>query len=97
MSSTVKALERAIAGLTQDPTPRVAGRIEVKSIAADVVMDATIDDCHHDGSSEWGVLRNELYTRHKSYPRPSWTKVKRISFTPKRIALIYRLLRVGRR
>ena len=59
---------------------------------SEVIMDATVDDCHHGGCSEWGVLRNELYTRFKSSPPQSWTKVKRINYTPKRIRLIASLL-----
>ncbi len=55
-------------------------------------MDATANDCHHDGACEWGVLDNELYIRHKSYPLPKWNKVKRISYTSKRVLLIASLL-----
>jgi hypothetical protein len=97
MSSTIDALERALAGLIPYPTPEMTSKVEVKQISADVVMDATVNDCHHNGASEWGVLRNELYTRHKTYPLPAWIKVKRISFTAKRISLLARLLRRGRR
>ncbi len=38
----------------------------------DTVMDATVDDCHHDGASEWGTLRGQLYIRHKMYPAQKW-------------------------
>ena len=69
---------------------------QVYKIAANVQMEATVDDCHHDGASEWGVLATNLYTRHKMHPPQQWTKVSRVSYTPKRITLIARLIRRGK-
>lgn len=55
-------------------------------------MDAVAVDPHHDGASEWGVLRKELFTRVRGLkPRP-WVKVKRVSVTYKRIFLINALM-----
>ena len=67
----------------------------MKYLPRDTPMDATADDCHHDGSAEWGILDNELYTRHKSFPRPRWNKVSRVSYTARRITLIASLIILG--
>ncbi len=63
-------------------------------ISADTVMDATSEDCHHEGINEWGVLSGTLYHRSKMYPPSKWTLTKRISFTGKRILLIASLLAI---
>ncbi len=64
-------------------------------LPADTVMDVTHNDVHHNGSCEWGLLRNVLYHRTKSYPRPRWIRTKRVSFTPKRIMLLASMLAVN--
>ena len=92
--STIMALSRAIEALSPEPewvaTPP---KHKVYKLAADVVMEATIDDCHHHGANEWGILRTDLYTRHKMHPPLKWTKVNRVSYTPKRITMLARLIR----
>lgn len=59
-------------------------------------MDAVADDPHHDGINEWGILKGVLYIRPK-FPKHvstlrKWVKVKRISYTPKRILVIAKML-----
>jgi hypothetical protein len=64
-------------------------------VTATTVMDAVAADPHHGGITEWGVLGKELYTRAKSFPRPKWVKVNRVSYTPKRILLFATLLAIS--
>lgn len=50
----------------------------------------TVYDTHHNGLSEFGCLNKEFYQRTTGATK--WTKMKRISLTPKRIKLFYKLL-----
>ena len=50
-------------------------------------------DPHHEGQFWWKYERGELYQ--KSLSSGSWEKVKRVSFTPKRILLLAELVRKG--
>ena len=47
-------------------------------------------DPHHSGLGEFGCLAGEFYQR--TFGATKWTKMKRISLTPKRIEVIYNLL-----
>ena len=63
-----------------------------KKLPSDFPMLNTVDDCHHDGINEWGYNGFNLYHRFKSYPRPKWNLVKKVSFTPQRILLLAKLI-----
>jgi len=62
------------------------------TLPADTVMEAVERDTHHHGASEWGILNKDLYTRHRMRPPLKWVKVRRVSFTPKRILLLAQLI-----
>ena len=64
----------------------------ISSLPPDTVMDAVMDDPHHDGFNEWGALDKALFTRPKHKKARKWNKVKRVSVTRKRVAVLDLLL-----
>jgi len=52
----------------------------------------TIIDPHHGGLNEWGYYKNQLYFRNVGNER--WVKCKRVSITPKRVKMLYELMKL---
>ena len=93
-TKTIQGLASATEALlgpswTVEPTPPKPTMVR---LPADTVMEAVERDVHHHGASEWGILNRDLYTRHRMSPPSKWVKVRRVSFTPRRILLLAQLI-----
>ncbi len=65
--------------------------ISSKYLPADAEL-KTADDPHHGSINEWGFDGKELWHRYKAGHPQRWNKVRRVSFTIKRIAVIANLI-----
>lgn len=52
-----------------------------------------IKDPHHDGDSTWAFYKNSFW--HRGVGQTKWTRVKRISMTPKRLVALHTIMQIA--